>query len=65
LYMATLTATRCNPSIKPYYEQLVAGGKALKVALTACLHKLLRMLNAMVKHQEAWRAPAPVAAAAA
>lgn len=55
LYMATVAASRCNPVIQAFYARLLAGGKAKKVALTACMHKLLIILNAMVKHQTPWR----------
>lgn len=55
LYMATVAASRCNPVIKAFYARLLAAGKAKKVALTACMHKLLLILNAMVKHQSTWR----------
>lgn len=54
LYMATLTAVRCNPIIKAFYQKLKAAGKASKVALTACLHKLVTILNAMLKQQTKW-----------
>ena len=54
LYMAALTATRYNPVIKAFYQRLLAVGKAKKVALTACMRKLLTILNAMVKHQQPW-----------
>ncbi len=54
LYMATLTAVRCNPVIKAFYQKLKAAGKASKVALTACMHKLLTILNAMLKQQKRW-----------
>lgn len=54
LYMATLTALRCNPVIKAFYQRLLAKGKLKKVALTACMRKLLVILNAMVKKQKAW-----------
>jgi transposase len=57
LYMATLTATRYNPVIKGFYRRLIDAGKAKKVALVACMRKLLVMLNAMIKHQCAWREP--------
>ena len=56
LYMATLAASRVNPIIRPYYQRLRAAGKRAKVALVACMHKLLTILNAMVKHQQSWRA---------
>lgn len=51
LYMATLTATRYNPVIRAFYERLLAAGKLKKVALVACMRKLLTILNAMVRHQ--------------
>ncbi len=54
LYMATLTAVRCNPVIQAFYQKLKAAGKATKVALTACMHKLLTILNAMLKAQKSW-----------
>ena len=54
LYMGTLVATRHNPLLRSFYERLCAGGKAKKVVLTACMHKLLTILNAMVKHDAAW-----------
>lgn len=49
LYMATLTATRHNPVIHAFYERLLAAGKLKKVALAACMRKLLTILNAMVR----------------
>lgn len=55
LYMATLVATRFNPRIRAYYQHLLAAGKLKKVALVACMHKLLIHLNAMVKANTAWR----------
>lgn len=55
LYMATLSAIRFNQRIREFYERLVARGKAKKVAITACMHKLLRILNAMVARQEKYR----------
>lgn len=54
LYMATLVATRFNPVIHNFYERLVMAGKAKKVALTACMRKLLTILNAMLKHHTVW-----------
>ena len=55
LYMATVTATQWNPSIREFYQRLVAKGKAKKVAIVACMRKLLTILNAMVKHGELWK----------
>jgi transposase len=54
LYMATLTAARHNPSIKSFYDRLLAAGKLPKVALVACMRKLLTTLNAMVKTNKPW-----------
>ena len=54
LYMAALTASRYNPIIKAFYHRLCWAGKARKVALTACMRKLLIILNSMVKHQQTW-----------
>ena len=58
LYMATLAATRCNPVIRAYYKHLLARDKPKKVALIACMHKLLTILNAMVKANRHWNPPA-------
>lgn len=55
LYMAALVASRCNPTIKAFYQRLVAAGKPKKVALTACMRKLLTILNAVMKTNTAWR----------
>jgi len=54
LYMAALAASRYNPIIKAFYHRLCEAGKARKVALTACMRKLLIILNSMVKHQQSW-----------
>jgi transposase len=54
LYMATLVAVRFNPPIKAFYERLLQKGKLKKVALTACMHKLLIFLNAMMKNNQTW-----------
>jgi transposase len=54
LYMSTLVAVRYNPVLKRFYERLRAAGKVAKVALTACMRKLLTILNAMVKHHNPW-----------
>ena len=55
LSMSTLVATRFNPQIKAFYERLLAAGKVKKVALTACMHKFLTILNAMLKHRTPWQ----------
>jgi transposase len=57
LYMSTLVATRYNPVIRGFYQHLLAVGKPKKVALTACMRKLLTILNAMLKHQTPWHYP--------
>ena len=54
LYMSTLVAVRYNPVLKAFYARLCTAGKAKKVALTACMRKLLTILNAMAKHQKPW-----------
>jgi transposase len=55
LYMATLTATRCNPVIMEFYQHLIDLGKPPKVALTACMRKLLTILNAIIRDMKPWR----------
>lgn len=57
LYMATLSAIRHNPVIKEFYERLLDNGKEKKVAITACMRKLLVILNAMARDQQPWRHP--------
>ncbi len=54
LYMATLVAIRFNPVIKAFYMRLLTAGKAKKVALVACMRKLLTILNAMLRKNEEW-----------
>lgn len=61
LYMATLSSTRHNPIIKSFYQHLLKQGKAKKVALTACMRKLLVILNSMVKSGQLWNPPKPAA----
>lgn len=55
IYMATLSARTHNPTIKAMFERLTAAGKPFKVAMTACMRKLLTILNAMVKTQTPWQ----------
>ena len=55
LYMAALTAVRHNPVLKRFYTRLVEAGKPKKVALTAAAHKLLTILNAIIRDQQSWR----------
>lgn len=54
LYMAALVATRCNPVIRDFYRRLCAAGKPKKLALTACMRKLLVTLNAMMANRQPW-----------
>lgn len=56
LYMATLSAMRYNPAIATYYDRLLAAGKPKKVALVACMRKLLTILNAMLRDAAPWDA---------
>ncbi len=53
--MGVVVATRHNPVIREFYERLVGRGKAKKVALTACMHKLLTILNSMLRYGTRWR----------
>ena len=55
LYMAALVATRHNPIIKDLYQRLLAHGKAKKVALVACMRKLLTIMNCMLRYKKAWQ----------
>lgn len=55
LYMAAVSAARWNPVIRSFYERLLGSGKPVKVAVVACMRKLLVILNAMAKSGEAWR----------
>lgn len=57
LYMAAITAIRCNPAIKPFYQRLIAEGKEKKVALVACMRKLLVIANAIVREGQPWAPP--------
>lgn len=55
LYMAALVGSRYNPVLKAFYQRLLAAGKPKKVALVACMRKLLTILNAMLKHDKSWK----------
>jgi transposase len=55
--MGTLSAVRYNPVIRDFFHRLIADGKATRVALIACMRKLLSILNAMVKHNTHWKNP--------
>ena len=56
LYMAAVSAARCNPVVRALYTRLVAAGKPKKVALVACMHRLLLLLNAIVRSGQPWSA---------
>lgn len=56
LYMATLVGTRWNPTLKAFYTRLRAAGKPAKVAIVACMHKLLIIINAIMRDGRAWDA---------
>lgn len=62
LYMAALTASRCDPAMHTYYEHLTHQGKPTKVALVACMHKLLTFANAILRDGVPWRTPGGVMA---
>jgi transposase len=55
LYMAALSASKCNPVIRAFYQCLLNRGKEKKVALVACMRKMLGILNAMVRKGQSWR----------
>ena len=55
LYMAAVSAARCNPAIAALYKRLRSAGKPAKVALTACMRKLLTILNAILRNQQPWQ----------
>lgn len=57
LYMAAVCAMRCNPVIRAFYLRLRGQGKPAKVALTACMRKLLVIMNSMLKHHAPWKPP--------
>ena len=59
LYSATVASVRCNPALRPFYQRLRASGKPAKVALVAAMHKLLHILNAILKTKTAWRPSCP------
>jgi len=54
LYMATMAACRVNPVIRAFYQRLLLAGKSKKLAITACMRKLLTILNAVLKYQKPW-----------
>ena len=60
LYMGALVASRFNPVIRDFYQRLLAAGKPKKLALTACMRKLLVILNSMLKHGSPWHDMTPM-----
>ncbi len=62
LYMGALSATRYNPVIRDFYQTLLTAGKPKKVALVACMRKLLVILNSMLRHRSPWRGMTPAVA---
>ena len=58
LYMGALVASRFNPVIRDFYQRLLSAGKPKKLALTACMRKLLIILNSMLKYGSSWNHPA-------
>jgi len=62
LYMATVTAMRCNPIIKAFAQRLKAAGKVTKIVIVACMRKLLTQLNAMLRDRRRWDVPTPATA---
>ena len=58
LYMSTLVAVKHNPVLRRFYEHLLAAGKPKKLALVACMHKLLLILNALLRQRTPWQPPA-------
>lgn len=59
LYMACLSASKCNPVIRPMYDRLRKKGKLFKVAITACMRKMLTIMNAMIRDHAFWIPPLP------
>ena len=55
LFMAAMSAKRCNPALKRFYDRLVAAGKPKMVALIAVARKLLTMLNAIIRDKKPWQ----------
>ena len=54
LYMAAITARRCNPAIRAFADRLAEAGKPFKLTIVACMRKLLTILNAMLKTNQPW-----------
>lgn len=60
LYMACLSAVKYNPVIRSLYQRLMEKGKVFKVAITACMRKMLTIMNAMIRDQVDWRSPVSI-----
>jgi transposase len=60
LYMSAFSGIRCNPTLRAFYERLRQAGKKFKVAITACMRKLLTILNAILRNQTPWRSTIPM-----
>jgi transposase len=60
LYMSAFNGIRCNPTLRAFYERLRQAGKKFKVAITACMRKLLTILNAILRNQTPWRSTIPM-----
>ncbi len=61
LYMGALVGTKYNPVVRAFYERLLAAGKPKKVALTACMHKLLMIAHGIIRTRTAWQSPSTAA----
>lgn len=59
LYMATLSAIRCNPAVKTFYQRLRNDGKPAKLAIVAAMRKLIIVANSVIEHGKPWQAPTP------
>jgi transposase len=59
LYLAAMSGVRCNPTLRAFYQRLVAAGKPRRAALTATAHKLLTILNTMARDGSTWSPPTP------
>ena len=59
LYMAAVSAARCNPQLKTFYDRLIAAGKRPKLALTAVMRKLVALANTLLTENRPWRPEAP------
>jgi transposase len=58
--MSAFNGIHCNPTLRAFYERLRQAGKKFKVAITACMRKLLTILNAILRNQTPWRSTIPM-----